>query len=119
MTQTVLIIDDEADIRTFLTVALRKAGYATLAAKNGDEGLQMVIEHKPDLIVLDLMMPRKSGPDLYRNLVDQKELGEIPVIIVSGLSGKKDLYPIEPAAVFDKPIDPKAFISAVKEALLR
>ena len=117
MSQTVLVIDDEADIRVFLTVALRKAGYATLAAKNGDEGLKMVIEHKPDLIVLDLMMPRKSGPDLYRGLVDQEELAKIPVIIVSGLSSKEDLYPIEPTAIFDKPIDPKAFIAAVKAAL--
>lgn len=118
MSQTVLIIDDEADIRTFLSVVLRKAGYATLSAENGDEGLMMATKHKPDLIVLDLMMPRTSGPDLYRTLVDHKELCEIPVIIVSGLSTKKDLIPKEPVAFFDKPINPKAFITAVKDALL-
>ena len=116
MSQTVLVIDDEADIRTFLTVALRKAGYSTLTAANGIEAFEVVREQKPDLVILDMMMPRQSGNDFYRALVDDDELCDIPVIVVTGVSGK-NLTPLKPAAVFDKPIKPDVFIAAVNEIL--
>ena len=116
MSQTVLVIDDEADIRTFLTVALRKAGYQTVTATNGVEAWEIAKSRKPDLVILDIMMPRQSGTDFYRALADDDELCKVPVVIVSGVTGT-NLTPFEPAAVFDKPIKPDVFIAAVNEIL--
>lgn len=112
----ILIIDDEEDVRKYLSAILRKAGYETVMASDGNEGLRVARAEKPDLVTLDLMMPNQSGTDFYRNLAKDKDLGETPVIVVSGLPGRH-LAVREPVAVFDKPIDPAAFLAAVKQAI--
>ena len=112
----VLIIDDEEDVRKYLQALLHKHGYETITASDGKEGLTAVRSQKPDLITLDLMMPNQSGTDFYRQLAQDKELGETPVIVVSGLPGRH-LAVREPVAVFDKPIEPQAFLEAVRKAI--
>ncbi len=112
----ILIIDDEADARRYLTAVLKKQGFETFSASDGVEGLEIARREMPDLVTLDLMMPNQSGTDFYRNLVKDKELGHTPVIVVSGLPGRH-LAVKTPAAVFDKPIDPDAFVAAVRAAL--
>jgi DNA-binding response OmpR family regulator len=112
----ILIIDDEADVRRYLTAILKKHGYEILTASDGVEGLEIARRERPDLVTLDLMMPNQSGTDFYRNLIKDKELGETPVIVVSGLPGRH-LAVKRPAAIFDKPIDPEALVAAVREAL--
>jgi CheY-like chemotaxis protein len=112
----ILIIDDEEDVRKYLTALLRKHGYETLTASDGREALKLARAEKPDLITLDLMMPNQSGTDFYRQLAQDRELAETPVIVVSGLPGRH-LAVREPVAVFDKPIDPAEFIEAVKRAV--
>ena len=116
MSKKILVVDDEADVRTFLKTLLTKHGYEVITANNGDEGLQLVKDERPDLITLDLMMPKQSGTDMYRRLQKDDELVKIPVIVVSGLSGRHLAVP-EPLAVFDKPIDPDEFIEVVEGAL--
>ena len=116
MNKKILVIDDEEDVVTFLTTILRKNGYETVTATNGVEGLEIAKREKPDLVTLDLLMPKQTGTGFYKNLVKDEELGSIPVIIISGLAGR-NLAVRKPAAVFDKPIDPDAFIAAVREAL--
>ncbi len=112
----ILIIDDEADVRRYLSAILVKHGFETVTANDGVEGLEVARRERPDLVTLDLMMPNQSGTDFYRNLVKDKELGETPVIVVSGLPGRH-LAVKQPAAVFDKPIDPEQFLAAVRSAL--
>ncbi len=116
MSKKVVVIDDEADVRRFLVAVLEKNGYETSTAADGREGLELVRAEKPDLIILDLMMPNQSGTDFYRNLSKSKELAGTPVIIVSGTPGRH-LAVKKPAAVFDKPIKPPEFIAAVNKAL--
>ncbi|MFH1809369.1 MAG: response regulator [Pseudomonadota bacterium] len=116
MSKKILVVDDEADIRTFLKTALRKAGYQVVLAENGAEALGIAQAEKPDLITLDLMMPKQSGTDFYRHLQKDAALKKIPVIVISGLSGRHLAVP-EPFAVFDKPIDPKEFIDTVERAI--
>ncbi|MFH1132337.1 MAG: response regulator [Pseudomonadota bacterium] len=116
MCKRILVIDDEADVRAYLSAILKKHGYEVLTAENGDEGLVVAKREKPDLISLDLMMPNQSGTDFYRNMVKDPELSETPIIVISGLAGRH-LAVKEPVAVFDKPIDPDEFINAVKSAL--
>jgi len=116
MTHTILVVDDEEDIRLFLRTLLRDHGFEVLLAVDGVQALELMRQHKPDLISLDLQMPNKTGTDFYRRLARDKELRDTPVIVVSGLSGRH-LAVREPAAVFDKPIDSDRFIEEVKKAL--
>jgi CheY-like chemotaxis protein len=116
MSKRILVVDDEADVRKFLTTVLEKAGYETLTAANGAEALEVTRDQKPDLVILDLQMPSQTGTDFHRKLSKDKELGDTPIIVVSGLSGRH-LAVREPVAVFDKPIDPDQFLEAVEKAL--
>ena len=68
MSKKILVVDDEADVRTFLSTVLKKHGYEVIMAHNGGEGLELAKKEKPDLITLDLMMPKQSGTDMYRKL---------------------------------------------------
>lgn len=116
MAKKVLVVDDEADVRTFLKTALKRHGYEVVLAENGAEGIELARAERPDLITLDLMMPKQSGTDFYRNVQKDKELVKIPVIVISGTSGRHLAVP-EPFAVFDKPIDPQEFIDTVEKAI--
>ena len=116
MAHKILIVDDEADVRTFLTAVLKKEGYETLTAANGREALEIVRRELPDLVILDLQMPEQTGTDFFRRLKKDEELGAIPIIVVSGLAGRH-LAVSKPFAVFDKPIDPEVFTATVARAL--
>ena len=105
MAHTILVVDDEADVRAFLTAILAKEGYETVTAANGREALEIVRHTPPDLVILDLQMPQQTGTDFYRRLSQDRELRTIPIIVVSGLAGRH-LAVSKPFAVFDKPIDP-------------
>jgi CheY-like chemotaxis protein len=116
MSHKILVVDDEADIRTYLTTLLEKHDYEVVTASDGVEALEIAKREKPDLVCLDLQMPNQTGTGFYRKLTRDKELGDTPVIVVSGLAGR-DLAVTKPVAVFDKPIDPHALIAAIESAL--
>jgi CheY-like chemotaxis protein len=112
----ILVLDDEKHIVTYLTTLLRKKGYEAIPALSTEEALEIAHREKPDLVVTDLLMPKKTGTDFARKLSRDKELKHTPIIVVSALAGR-DLAVRKAKAVFDKPIDPDRFIAAVKEAL--
>jgi CheY-like chemotaxis protein len=116
MSKRILVVDDEADVRKFLTAVLEKRGYETLTAEDGRQAFSIAERERPDLIILDLMMPHQTGTDFYRRLMKDKVLCQTPIIVVSGLAGRH-LALKEPVAVFDKPIDPEEFGAAVDRAL--
>jgi CheY-like chemotaxis protein len=116
MSKTILVVDDEADVRVFLTAVLEKAGYHVVTAEDGGKALTAAEETHPDLIVLDLQMPDQTGTDFYRRLVRDADLRDTPVIVVSGIAGRH-LAVSRPFAVFDKPIVPDEFLETVERAL--
>jgi CheY-like chemotaxis protein len=116
MGKKVLVVDDEPDVRTFLSTVLKREGYEVLVAEDGVEGYEVALRESPDLISLDLAMPQNSGTDFYRRLSKHERLMATPIIVVSGLAGRH-LALRQPAAVFDKPIDPEAYIAAVERAI--
>jgi CheY-like chemotaxis protein len=116
MSRTILVVDDEADIRAFLTAVLEKAGHRVVTAEDGGKALAAAEEHHPDLIVLDLQMPDHTGTDFYRRLMKHDDFRDTPVIVVSGIAGRH-LAVSRPFAVFDKPIVPDEFIETVERAL--
>jgi CheY-like chemotaxis protein len=116
MGKRILVVDDEADVRRYITAILEKAGYETITAEDGGKALASARQEEPDLVILDLQMPNQTGTDFYRKMSKDSELASIPVIVVSGLAGRH-LAVKEPVAVFDKPIDPEALLAAVEKAL--
>jgi CheY-like chemotaxis protein len=116
MSATILVVDDEPDVRRFLSAVLKKRGYEVVTAADGNEAFAVARETKPDLVILDLAMPYQTGTDFYRRLTKDKELCVTPIIVVSALAGRH-LALREPVAVFDKPIDPEEFGAAVDRAL--
>lgn len=120
MAKRVLIIDDEQDMRVYLEALFRKAGFETETASNGEEGVWLAETHQPDLITLDVLMPRKSGVKAYRGLRSSEKTKSIPIVVLTGLTrlddffGDLDNLP-RPDALVEKPIDREAFLSTVEE----
>ena len=123
MAKKILIVDDEADVRTYLEVLFQENGYETAVAADGDEAMPKVHEFKPDLISLDIIMPRESGQKFYRKLVKDAEFGKTPVIICSGVTRYKELFSRDhktmpkPFAFIEKPIDKGELLGKIKEAI--
>ena len=80
----ILIVDDSRLLRLSNERALVKAGHHVVAAEDGEQGLRLALEHKPDL-VLDMMLPKLSGPEVLRALRQNPDTASIPVLVLSGL----------------------------------
>jgi CheY-like chemotaxis protein len=128
-TKKVLIVEDETDVADYLEMLLRDAGYQTLAAHDGAEGIELARREKPDLVTLDIVMPESTGARFYKEIRSDPELATIPVVIVTAIkgyggdehgyekfiSGRRTVPP--PDGFFPKPIDKAAFLDAVNELL--
>jgi CheY-like chemotaxis protein len=120
MTKRILVIDDEKDMRVYLSTLFLKAGYEVESAANGEEGLSAALANKPDLITLDVLMPKKSGVKAYRELRTGEGTRDVPVIILTGLTRQEDFFGEDigalpkPDAVVEKPIDRDAFLKQAK-----
>jgi CheY-like chemotaxis protein len=141
MPKRILIVDDEPDAISYISSVLEDNGYEYLSAENGEQGLELAQKEKPDMILLDLIMPEKSGMLMFQELKKDPELGKIPVIVVSGASealgvdlrnfmikqprrGKEKVVETtgetqftEPNAYVEKPVDPNELIKVIKENL--
>ncbi len=129
MPKRILVVDDEQDVRVFMTTLLETSGFKPLAAKNGQEGLEMARRQKPALIIMDIMMPKESGIFMYREVKKDPQLSDIPVIIVSAISKKTFFHSQgvvdeyegvkmpEPAAYIEKPPEADELLDAVRKVL--
>jgi CheY-like chemotaxis protein len=126
--KTVLVVDDEPNVRQYLRAILEDAGFSVVAAANGEEALDIIKQKRPDFISLDLVMPRKSGYKLLYELRQDLSLSRIPVLIVTAHAkdelGQKDLADLlenrvmsGPGTYLEKPVSPDAFVRAVQRAL--
>lgn len=91
MAKKVLIVEDEPTLSNAMKAKLEKEGYEVVIAKNGLEGLQMVSKEKPDIVLLDIVMPVMDGISLLRNLRRDPQVGSVPVIVLSNLSDSEDI----------------------------
>jgi twitching motility two-component system response regulator PilH len=129
MSKKVLVVDDDPDIRLFSVTVLEEHGYTPLEAEDGESGLKMIKEEKPDLVILDILMPRQSGVRLYRELKTSKALKDIHVIVLSGIAKKtfmrsqKALTDFggaavpEPEIYLEKPVEPEELAEVIKKVL--
>jgi len=119
----VLVVDDEPDTLTYLSTVLRDSGFQAREACNGREAVRSIEEDPPDLVVLDITMPEKSGVSVYRFIKESPVFKSIPVIIVTGISEefkrfistRRQVPP--PEGYISKPVDHEEFLQLVRELL--
>ncbi len=90
MAKKILIVDDESEQIDFASVILEENGYISISAMDGKEGMETVRAQKPDLILLDILMPEQGGIGMYRDLKQHEETKNIPVIVVTGVARRSD-----------------------------
>ncbi|HEU5365744.1 MAG TPA: response regulator transcription factor [Hanamia sp.] len=120
-TRTILIADDEPDILEILNFNLQSEGYEVISALNGNEAVRLAKLHKPDLIILDVMMPGKSGFEVCKILRANKEFENTIIIFLTALNDEStEIRGLETGGddYISKPISPKVLISRVN-ALFR
>lgn len=116
MKKRILIVDDDPNILDYLESLFTDNGYETAVAEDAKEGLTKAGQIKPDLITLDIEMPGEWGPRFYRHMTQDDDLKNIPVIVISGLSGNAYAIPKAVASI-KKPFDREQLLRIVKETI--
>ncbi len=129
MSKKVLVVDDDPDVVSFVMTVLDENQYMPLVAKDGVEGFEMIEKDPPDLVILDVLMPRGSGIRLYHKLKTMEKYRRIPIIMFTGISlnsflksqkvldeFKGEKVP-EPDIYLEKPVDPEEMAAAVKKII--
>lgn len=144
----ILIVDDSEENVAFMVEILEEQGLAYRVARNGKEAMQALGEKVPDLVLLDVMMPRKSGLKVFQEMKRDTALQQVPIIIVTGLGGvtgvdietgreddkesysddvtrrfgaalREQLAGLTPDALVEKPIDPAQLVAKIRQFLSR
>ena len=111
----ILVVDDEHNITELLTFILQKEGHTVVAAFDGQGCLDSLAEARPDLIILDVMLPGLDGYSVCTRLAEDDATRDIPVLILTGKDKMRDVFALSPNVVgyFDKPIEPVEFVARV------
>jgi len=117
-TVTVLVVEDDPQLREAYRNYLAAARYRVVLASDGLAALTTIESERPDVVVLDLGLPRVSGWDVYRDLRSRPETATLPVIIATG-NDLRDIHPRDLVSFLKKPISPEAVAVAVEKALVR
>jgi CheY-like chemotaxis protein len=115
--QTVLVVEDHADLREMLTVLLESEGFQVQTASNGKEALDSLKQgERPSVILLDLMMPVMSGDEFRRRQLQEPEYADVPVICMTAAhDGPQRAARLNAAQYFQKPVDFDRLITAVRQ----
>lgn len=118
--KTILVVDDEAEIRKVLMMRLSSAGYETIEAGNGKDAFNIAKEKKPDLIILDIMMPGMDGMSTSQQLKDNESTKNIPIVFLTGLQDKDSEQTNHLSGdniIFAKPYDSNELLAMVKKLI--
>ena len=129
MSKKVLVVDDDPDVRSFVITVLDENQYMPLVAQDGVEAFEMIEKNSPDLVILDVLMPRGSGIRLYHKLKTTEKYKQIPIIMFTGIAlnsflksqrvldeFKGEEVP-EPDIYLEKPVDPEELAAAIKKKI--
>ncbi|MGH2731102.1 MAG: response regulator [Actinomycetota bacterium] len=117
MTKTILIVEDEDAVRELEKFILEQQGYDVLEARDGLEGLAKAEFKKPDLILLDLMMPDVSGGRMFDEMKEHPATAGIPIVVVTGKPDAHEMFDdqIGPENVVMKPFEAESLIARIKD----
>lgn len=118
----VIVIDDSAVIRNMVRDMLPKGNFEVLEAKDGLQGINLIRQERPTLIMLDFLLPRMSGWEVYQQIQSSTELQTIPLVLMSGRKeevAEKLQEPFEYFEFVQKPFDQKGLIDAIKLAMTK
>ena len=124
----VLVVDDEPDVRNFLAACIEDAGFQVATAVDGADALQKLQADPPDLMTLDMVMPRVSGIGLMRQLRGMEQFVRLPIIVITAHAhdemGSEDIKDfsafasgLRPRYMMEKPITPKKLVNAIGDIL--
>lgn len=124
----ILVVDDEPDVRSFLAACIRDVGFQVETAADGEDALEKVEASPPDLMTLDMVMPRKSGIQVIRTLRKDERFKRLPVIVITahahdefGSDDVRDFYAftsgLRPRYILEKPITPEKLVKSIVEIL--
>lgn len=125
----VLVVEDEIHLRIFIVTVFETAGYEVVSARNGAEGFEKAKRYLPDLISIDLMMPKEGGIHLFQQLKREETLKHIPVMVVSAISTETFAHSLEllkamagdslpgPQAYVEKPPNPEVLLRTAESLL--
>jgi CheY-like chemotaxis protein len=117
---SILVAEDERDIREFLVVALQVSGFNVIEARNGEEAIALTHRHYPDLILLDIRMPKLSGFQACEMLKAEPNTRDIPIVFLSAYANKDEIQrglALGADEYLTKPIAPDVLIERVTEVL--
>ena len=124
----ILVVDDEPDIRNFLTTCIQDAGFMVDSAVDGQDALEKLEKEIPDLMTLDMVMPRKSGIELIRTLRKNEKWSKLPVIVITAHArnefASEDIKSfnaftsgLKPRRTIEKPVTPKVLLNTICQIL--
>ena len=122
MKKTVLLIDDEVELLGVVSFRLSASGYKVYSANSGKQGLKLASKYKPDVILLDIMMPDMDGYEVLKRLKKSKKTLTIPVIMLTAKSDEKSI--LKASGLYDegyivKPFESSELLSKIEEVLQR
>lgn len=124
----ILVVDDEPDVRNFLTTCIQDAGFIVDSAVDGQDALEKIEKEIPDLMTLDMVMPRKSGIELIRTLRKNDKWSKLPVIVITAHARNEfasdDIKSfnaftsgLKPRRTIEKPVTPKILVNTICQIL--
>jgi CheY-like chemotaxis protein len=145
-TRRILIVDDSDENIAYFSEILESQGYEYMVAKDGKEAMEVMKNNRPDLVLLDIMMPRRSGVVVFQQMKKDDGLASIPIVIITGASEvtgvdmksgeekpretydddltrgfgarlREKLQSLTPEAFLEKPVEPEALVSKIEELL--
>ena len=120
MSRKILLVDDDSGIHLVIAPILSKAGYGTVSAKSGEQALQLALNERPVLIIMDVIMPGIKGRDLCKKMKAYDVLKEIPVIFLTSKDSEDDVKAeLEAGAVahLTKPVNPTDLLDAIEKVI--
>lgn len=120
MSATILIADDEPNILLSLEYLMKREGYQVLVARDGQEALDAIVQHRPDLVLLDVMMPRKNGFDVCQDVRARDDLGGTRILMLTAKGRDTDTakgLALGADAYMTKPFSTRELVDKVRELL--
>lgn len=119
----VLLIDDEVDYTKIMSIRLKACNFEVIVANSGIEGIKKAKAEKPDIIVLDIKMPDRDGFHIFKDIREDREIKDTPIIIISGIASQEEIattamaMEINPGEILIKPFETEKLLEKMREIL--